>query len=154
MSGAHNFFRLYAPVICDHPQLRRMSRTLTLCLQFPTACNHHTVEAASWQKHDSFSSQSVFILHSNVCLGLSNPYIFSALWRQHKYKITAHHIPILLRGLVEAVITNDWCIIYSLWCTAWTFNSQPPQKHIDPKHKLWHPLILFNLFPSTFPLHH
>ena len=35
MTGAHNFFRLYAPVICDHPQLRGMSRTLTLCLQFP-----------------------------------------------------------------------------------------------------------------------
>ena len=35
MTGAHNFFRLYAPVICEHPQLRGMLRTLTLCLQFP-----------------------------------------------------------------------------------------------------------------------
>ena len=76
--------------------------------------NHHTVGEASLQNHDS----SVFILHSNVCLGLSNPYISSALWRQRKSKNTAHYIPILLRGLGEAVVTNDWCIIYSLWCTS------------------------------------
>ena len=33
--------------------------------------------AASWQNHDSSPPQSVIILHSNVCLGLSNPYISS-----------------------------------------------------------------------------
>ena len=27
-------------------------------------------------------------------------------------------IPALLRGLGEAVVTSDWCIIYSLWCTS------------------------------------
>ena len=81
--------------------------------------NHHTVGAASWQNHDSSPPQSFFfLLHSNVCLGLSNPYIFSALWRQRKSKNTAHYMPILLRGLGEAVVTNDWCIIYSLWCTS------------------------------------
>ena len=37
--------------------------------------NHQTVGAASWQNHDSSPLQSVIILHSNVCLGLSNPYI-------------------------------------------------------------------------------
>ena len=41
-------------------------------------------------------------------------YNSSALWRQRKSKNTAHYIPILLRGLGEAVVTNDWCIIYSL----------------------------------------
>ena len=35
MTGAHNFFRIYALVICDYAQPRGMSRTLTLCLQFP-----------------------------------------------------------------------------------------------------------------------
>ena len=74
--------------------------------------------AASWQNHDSSPPQSVIILHSNVCLGLSNPYISSALWRQRKSKNTAHYIPILLRGFGEAMVTNDWCIIYSLWCTS------------------------------------
>ena len=76
--------------------------------------NHYTVGAASWQNHGSSPQQSVIILHSNVCLGLSNPYISSALWRQRKSKNTAHYIPILLRGFGEAMVTNDWCIIYSL----------------------------------------
>ena len=112
MTGAHNLFRLYAPVICEHPQFRGMSRT-----DFVSAVphsNHRAVGAASWQNHDSSTPQSVIILHSNVCLGLSNPYISSTLWRQRKSKNTAHYIPILLRGLGEAVVTNDWCIIYSL----------------------------------------
>ena len=74
--------------------------------------------AASWRNQDSSSPQSVIILHSNISLGLSNPYIFSALWRQRKSKNTAHYIPILLSGLGEAVVTNYWCIIYSLWCTS------------------------------------
>ena len=95
---------------CDHPQLRGMSRTLTLFLQFPIVT---TIlwGAASWQNHDSFPPQSVIILHSNVCLGLSNPYVSSALWRQRKSKNTAHYIPMLLRGLGEAVATNGLCII-------------------------------------------
>ena len=54
--------------------------------------NHRTVGAASWQNHDSSSPQSVIILHSIVCLGLSNPYISSALWRQRKSK-TQHILP-------------------------------------------------------------
>ena len=74
--------------------------------------NHHTVGTASWQNHDSSLPQSVIILHSNVCIRLSNPYISSALWRQRKSKNTADYIPILLSRLSEAVVTNDWCIIY------------------------------------------
>ena len=54
--------------------------------------NHHTVGAASWQNHDSSPPQSVFILHSNVCLCLSNPYISPALWRQRISKKTQHII--------------------------------------------------------------
>ena len=76
--------------------------------------NHHTVGAASWQQHDSSPPQSVIILQSNVWLGRSNHYISSALWRQRKSKNTAHYIPILLRVMGEAVVTNDWCIIFSL----------------------------------------
>ena len=80
--------------------------------------NHHTVETASWQNHDSFPLQSVIILHSHVCLGLSNPYIFFALRRQYKSKnathLPGHGYPRPAQGLGEAVVTNDWCIIYSL----------------------------------------
>ena len=92
-------------------------RGLWLVSAVPHSSNH-TVGAASWQNHDSSPPQSVIILHSNVCLGLSNPYISSALWRQRKSKNSAHYIPILLRGLGEALVTNDWCTINSLWCTS------------------------------------
>ena len=113
MTGARNFFRLYAPVICDHPQLRGMSRTLTLCLQFPIVTTILWGQLAG--KTMTVLPRSLFFkLNSNVCLGLSNPYISSALWRQRKSKNTAHYIPILLRGFVEAMVTNDWSIIYSL----------------------------------------
>ena len=80
--------------------------------------NHHTVGTASWQIHDSSSPQSVIILHCHVCLGLSNPYFSSALWRQCKSKNTAHlpgyGYPRPAQGLGEAVVTNDWNIICSL----------------------------------------
>ena len=69
--------------------------------------NHHSVGAACWQNHDSSPLQFVIILHSNVCLGLSNLYISSALWIQRKSKNTAHYIPILLRGLGEAVVITN-----------------------------------------------
>ena len=115
MTGAHNFFRLYAPVICEHPPPppQRNIEDFDFVSAVPHS-NYHTAGAASCQNHDSSPRQSVFILHSNVCLGLSNPYISPAMWRQRKSKNTAHYIPILLRGLGEAVVTNDWCIIYSL----------------------------------------
>ena len=91
MTGAHNFFRLYAPVICDHPPppLPSPAQRNVEDFDFVSAVphsNHHTVGAASWQNHDSSLLQAVFILHSNVCLGLSNPYISPALWRQRKSK--------------------------------------------------------------------
>ena len=115
MTAASTFFRLYAPATCDHPQLRGMSRTVTLCLQFPIVTTILWGQLAG--KTMTVLPCSLFLLHSNVCLGLSNPYIFSTLGRQRKSKNTAHYMPILLRGLCEAVVTNDWCIIYSLWCT-------------------------------------
>ena len=162
MTGAHNFFRLDAPVICNHPQVRGLSRTLTLCLQFSIVT---TIlwGAASWQNHDSSPLQSVFILHSNVYLGLSNPYISSTLWRQRKSKNTAHYIPILFRGLGEVVVTNDWCIIYSLWCTShehlvlshpknirWNI-VQPISKHIPtPSLVSFSGLSIFFLFNESF----
>ena len=108
MTGAHNFFRLYAPVICDPPPTSSEECRGVEDFDFVSAVphsNHHTLGAACWQNHDSSPSQSVIILHSNVCLDLSNPYISSALWRQRKSKNTAHYIPILLRGLGEAVVT-------------------------------------------------
>ena len=81
------FFRLYALVICDHAPAQRNFEDS----DFVSAVPHsNTVWTASWQNHDSSPPQSVIILHCHVCLGLSYPYIFSALWRQCKSKNTAH----------------------------------------------------------------
>ena len=88
----------------------------TLCLlsrYWPPYCGGSYL-AKPWQ----FSLAVCYYSAQQFCLGLLNPYISSALWRQRKSKNTAHFIPILLRGLGEAVVTNDWCIIYSLWCTS------------------------------------
>ena len=68
MTGAHNFFRLYAPVICDHPQVRGISRTLTVSA-VPHS-NHQTVGAASWQNNDS-SPPAVSYYTAQQCLSRS-----------------------------------------------------------------------------------
>ena len=103
------FFRLYALVICYYAPAQRPRNVEDS--DFVSAVphsNHHTVGTASWQNHDSSPPQSVIILHCHVCLGLSNPYI--SLQRIYQ----AMDIPVLLKGWGEAVVTNDWGIIYSL----------------------------------------
>ena len=84
-----NFFRLYALVICDHAPAQRNVEDSDFVSAVPHS-NHHTVGTASWQNHDSSPTQSVIILLCHVCLGLSNPYISSAMWRQCKSKNTTH----------------------------------------------------------------
>ena len=111
------FFRLYALIICYHAPAQRNVEDSDFVSAVPHS-NHHTVGTASWQNHDSSPLQSVIILHCHVCLGLSNPYISSALWRKCKSKNAAHlpghGYPRPAQGLGEAVVTNDWCILYSL----------------------------------------
>ena len=120
LPGLHNFFRLYALVICDHAPAKRNVEGFDFVFAVRHS-NHHTLGTASWQNHDSSYPQSVIILHYHVCLCLSNltnPYISSALWRQCKvhtqHIYQAMNIPVLFRGWGEAVDTNDWCIIYIL----------------------------------------
>ena len=74
------FFRLYTLVICDHAPAQRNVEDSDFVSAVPHS-NHHTVGTASWQNHDSSPPQSGIIMHCHVCLGLSNPYISSALWR-------------------------------------------------------------------------
>ena len=117
MTGAHNFFRLYALVVCDHAPAQRNVEDFYFVSEVPHS-NHHTVGTASWQNHDSSSPQSAIILHCHVCLCLSNHNFSSTLWGQCKSKKTQHiyqamDIPVLLRGWGEAVVTNYWRIIYS-----------------------------------------
>ena len=116
MTGAHNFICLYALVICDHAPAQRNGEDFDFVSAVPHS-NRNTVGTASWQNHDSSSPQSVIILYCHVCLCLSNPSISSALWRQCKSKNTAHlpgyGYPRPDQGWGEAVVTNDWRIIYS-----------------------------------------
>ena len=115
MTGAHNFFCLYAPFICDHPQLRGMSRTLPLCLQFPIVT---TILCGQLAGKAMTVLPAVCYYTAQQSLSRSiKPLHFLRMWRQRENKNTAHYIPILLRGLGAAVVTNDWCSIYSLWCT-------------------------------------
>ena len=120
MTGAHNLFHLCARVICDHcPPARGNVEDFDFMSAVPYN-NHNTVGTACWQNQDSSPPQFAIILHCHVCLCLSNTYISSESWRQCTSKITAHYqaIPVLLRGLGEAVVTDDWCIMYSLICTS------------------------------------
>ena len=89
MTGAHNFFCLYALITCGHTPAKRNVEDFDFVFAVPQS-NHHTVGTASWQNHDISSPHSVIILHCHVCLGLSNPYISSALLRQCKSKNIAH----------------------------------------------------------------
>ena len=148
MTSAHTFYRLYALVICDHAPAQRNVEDFDFVSAVPHS-NHRTVGTAGWQNHDSPSPQSVIILHCHVCLGLSNPYFPSALWRQCKSRKTQHiyqamDIPVLLRGWGETAVTNDWNIICSLWGTLYW----PQTQNITSAD------IFFNLIPSTFPPNH
>ena len=91
MAGAHIFSPLCTSH-CDHAPAQRNGKDSEFVSAVPHS-NHHTVGTASWQNHDSSPPQSVIILHCHVCLGLSNPYISSALWGQCKSK-NATHLPV------------------------------------------------------------
>ena len=127
MTGAHNFIRLYALVICDHAPAQRNVEDFDFVSAVPHG-NHNLVGTASWQNHDSSSPQSVILLHCHVCLCLSNRNISSAyvyqtatfpLHCRDNVKVKTQDIyqskdiPVLIRGWGEAVVTNDWRIIYS-----------------------------------------
>ena len=116
MAGVHIFFRRYAIVICDHAPAQRNVEDSDFVSAVPHN-NHHTVGTASWQNHDSSPPQSVIILHCHVCLGLSTtfpPHYGGNVKVKAQHIYQAMDIPVLLRGWGEAVVTNDWCIIYSL----------------------------------------
>ena len=162
MTGGHNLFRLYALVICDHcPQLRGMSRTLMWCLQFPIVTN------TLWGQ---LAGRTMTVLPRSLWLYCTA--MATYVYQQHTFpshygdnvKVKSQHIcqaiPALLRGLGEAVVSYDWCIIYSLRCTSHenlVFSHLPPSPpppppkkkiyiYIDPKHKIWHPLIYFSTY--------
>ena len=129
MTGGHNLFRLYALVICYHcptPLAQGNVEDFGFVSAVPHS-NHHTVGTASWQNHDSL------LLYCTAMVA----YVYQTPTFPPHYgdnvKVKSQHIsqaiPALLRGLGEALVTNDWCIIYSLLCTlhnVFVFSHPPP----------------------------
>ena len=105
MTGAHNFFRLYALIICDHAPAQRNVEDFDLVSAVPHS-NHHTVGTASWQNHDSSSPQSamsVYVFQTPTY----PPHCGDNVKVKTLHIYLAMDIPVLLRGWVEAVVTND-----------------------------------------------
>ena len=97
------------------PPAKGNSKDLNFVSAVPHS-NHHTVWTASWQNHGSSPPQSVIILHCHDQRPTFPPHYGDNV------KVKSQHIclanPALLRSFGEAVVTNDWCIIYSLLCTS------------------------------------
>ena len=117
MTGAHNFFRLFALVICDHAPAQRNVEDFDFVSAVPHS-NHRTVGTASWQNHYS-SPRSLFLDCTAMFVYVYQTPTFPPhcgdnvkVKTQHIYQ--AMDIPVLLRGWGEAVVTNDWRIIYNL----------------------------------------
>ena len=94
------------------PQPRGMSRVLTLCLQLAI------VTTTLWGQ---LAGKTMTVLPRSLLLYCTAMFAYvyqtsTKVQTQHFYQ--AMDIPVLLRGWGEAVVTNDWCIIYSLWCTS------------------------------------
>ena len=108
---------------------------------------------ASWKIHDSSHLHLLLYCTAMVAYVYQTP-TFPLHYGDNvkvKSQYICQAISALLRGLGEVVVTNDGCIIYGLWCTSReNLVFSHPQKYIDPKHKIWHPLIYF---PTYFQVH-
>ena len=92
-----------------------MSRTLILCLQFPI------VTTTLWGQ---LAGKTMTVLPRNMLLYCTamGAYVYQTPTFPPHYvdnvKVKSQHIcqaiPALLRDFGEAVVTNDWCIIYRL----------------------------------------
>ena len=119
MTGAHNFFRLYALVICDHAPAQRNVEDFDFVSEVPHS-NHHTVGTASWQNNDRSSLQSAIILHCHVCLCLSNHNISSTLLKNPIFFVIFQGDPDPLSPLwIRPCIAID--------ALSLNISSQPPQ---------------------------
>ena len=113
MAGAHNLFRLYALVICDH--CPPAQGTLILYLQFPIVTTTLWGQLAG--KTKTVFPCSLLLYYTAMFAYVYQTPTFPPHYGDNAI-VKSHHIsqaiPALLGGLCEAVVTNDWCIIYSL----------------------------------------
>ena len=98
------------------PQPRGMSRTLTLCLQFPIVTTTLWGQLAG--KTMTVHTRSLLLYCTAIFVYVYQTPTFPPhcgdnvkVKTQHIYQ--AMDIPVLLRGRGEAMVTNDWRIIYS-----------------------------------------
>ena len=139
MTGAHNFLvslctsHLWPPL-----QLRGMLRTLTLCLQFPI------VTTILWGQ---LAGKTMTVLSRSLLLYCTAMFVYvyqtptSPPHCGDNVKVKTQQI---IFPSCSAVWVKQWLQMtgaLSMMHFAWTFSSQPPKTHIDPKHKIWHPLI-------------
>ena len=121
-------------------QPRGMSRTVTLCLQFPI------VTTTLWGQ---LAGKTMTVLPRSLLLYCTVMFVYvyqTPTFSPHcggNVKVKTQHIyqdidiPVLLRDWGEAVVTNDWCIIFSLYCTSHeNLVLSHPQNYIDTKHKM------------------
>ena len=116
MTGAHNFFPLYALVICDHAPAQRNVEDFDFVSEVPHS-KHHTVRQLAG-KTMTVHTRSLLL----YCIAMF-VYVYQTttfpphcgdnekVKTQNIYQ--AMDIPVLLRGWGEAVVTNDWRFIYS-----------------------------------------
>ena len=160
MTGGHNLFRLYALDICVYcpppPPPRGMSRTLILFLQFPIVTH--------WGGGGQLAGKTMTVFTRSLlsyCTAMV-AYVYQTPTFPPHYgdniKVKSQHIcqanPALLRGLGEAVVTNKWCIIYSLWYTSHenlVFTPPPPTKIYWPQTQN---MTSADVFSSTLQPHH
>ena len=110
MTGGHNSFRLYALVICDHCPLPTQGNAKDFYfLSAVPHSNHHTVGTASWQNEDSSPRNMLLYCAAMVAYVYQTP-TFPPHYGDN-VKVKSQHIcqaiPALLRGLGEAVVSND-----------------------------------------------
>ena len=144
------------------PKPSGMSRTSILCLQFPI------VTTTLWGQ---LTGKTMTILPRSLLLYCTVMFVYvyqTPTFPPHyknNVKIKSQHIcqaiTVLLRGLYEAVATNDGALFIAYDALHVKFSSQPPPPPPLPKKYILTPntkydtrFILFNLFPSTFPPHH
>ena len=112
MTGAHNFIRFYTLVA----PAQRISRTLTLCLQLPIVITTMWGQLAG--KTMTVHPRSLLLYCTAMFVYVYQTLAFP-LHCGDNVKVKIQHIyqsmdiPVLIRGSDEAVVTNDWRIIYS-----------------------------------------
>ena len=119
MTGAHNLFaflHLSSVTTAPPPPAQGYVEDFDFLSAFPHS-NHHTVWRQLAGKTVTVRPRSLLLYCTAMFVYVYQTSPFSPHYGDN-VKVKSQHIcqaiPALLRGLDEAVVTNDWCIIYGL----------------------------------------